>query len=74
MSRRIKLLYEDGVFKPLEPVDWLENQRNVEALIEEPQAVHPFAGWVGDMPDEDAKEMRRIIEEEFEQIDPDDWK
>lgn len=34
---------------------------------------HPIAECIGIMPDEDAEEMIKIIEEEFEQVDLDQW-
>jgi len=31
---------------------------------------HPLEGWIGILPDEDADEMRRAVESEFEQMNP----
>jgi uncharacterized protein (DUF433 family) len=48
-----------------------------EALYEEANgadSAHPLASYVGTLPDEDAEEMLRVIEDEFERIDPDDWR
>jgi predicted DNA-binding antitoxin AbrB/MazE fold protein len=75
MSRRITLVYEDGVFKPVEPVTDIPEHGRVEAILGSPfPPGHPFEGWVGGLSDEDAAEMIRVIDEEFEQIDPNDWK
>jgi hypothetical protein len=37
------------------------------------QNAHPLADVIGIMPDEDAEEMLRIVEEEFEEVDAGEW-
>lgn len=34
---------------------------------------HPLKGLCGILPDDDAEEMLRIVEEEFEKVDINEW-
>ena len=75
MTRSIEALYEEGVLHPLEPLEGLADHSRVRLTIELGDALdHPLASYVGTLPDEDAEEMLRIVEEEFERIDPDAWR
>jgi hypothetical protein len=61
------------VLKPLQPLEGLaENDRVTLTLEEAPRPL--ITDVVGIMPDEDAREMMRIIDSEFGSVDPDDWK
>jgi len=51
-----------------------ENERVRLTLQSEQAAGHPFEGWVGTLPDDEAREMIRVIEDEFERVNPDEWK
>jgi predicted DNA-binding antitoxin AbrB/MazE fold protein len=73
MQETIETVYENGVFRPLKPVAGIADHRRVTITITSVEP-HPLADCVGIMPDEDADEMRRIIQDEFERVDPDDWK
>lgn len=74
MRKTVKARYAGGVFRPDEPVDWLEENRSVTVIVDVPDRRAPLDGWVGGLSDEDAREMLGTIEQEFEQVDPDDWK
>lgn len=75
MTRRIEALYENGILRPLEPIEGVaEHSRLTITLEMEGVRPHPFADLVGTLPDEDAREMMQVIEDEFERIDPDEWK
>ena len=60
MMRKINAVYEGGVLRPLESLD-------VEP------AGNALADCIGTLPDEDAAEMRRIVESEFEQVNLREW-
>jgi predicted DNA-binding antitoxin AbrB/MazE fold protein len=68
----LEAVYESGVLRPLRPLNLPEHTR--VRLIVEPAPEHPLADCIGIMPNEDAEEMRRIIEQEFEQVNPDEWR
>lgn len=68
----VEAIYESGILRPLHPLELPEHTRvrlRVELVPE-----HLLADCVGIMPNEDAEEMRRIIEQEFEQVNPDEWR
>ncbi|GBC76302.1 hypothetical protein HRbin07_00501 [bacterium HR07] len=74
MSQTIEAIYEDGVLRPLKPLKNLREHSRVKITIEAEATVrHPLAECIGILSDEDAAEMRRIIEEEFERVDVREW-
>jgi predicted DNA-binding antitoxin AbrB/MazE fold protein len=73
MRQTIDAIFEKGVLRPLEPVPWLPDRRRVRITIVDDQ-VRDLQACIGTLPDEDAAEMRRIIEDQFERVNPDDWK
>jgi predicted DNA-binding antitoxin AbrB/MazE fold protein len=74
MTRTIDAVYENGTLRPLEPIGWLAENARVTVTVHAQPESKPLAGWVGGMSDEDAREMREIIEAEFGRVNPDDWK
>jgi predicted DNA-binding antitoxin AbrB/MazE fold protein len=72
-TRVIEAVYEDGAIRPLKPVKGLADHTRLRVTIEVIRP-HPLAECVGVLSDEDAAEMKRMIEEEFEQIAEDEWK
>jgi predicted DNA-binding antitoxin AbrB/MazE fold protein len=74
MQKTIEAIYENGVLRPVQPLDWLEEKRQVTVTVTTPDPQGPLNGWVGGISDEDATLMRRVIDEEFGQVNPDDWK
>ena len=66
MTRRIDAIYESGVLRPLQALDGLAEHTRVRVTIETVDSEDiGLAACVGILPDEDAEEMRRIIEREF---------
>ena len=75
MTQVIEAIYENGVLRPTEPLEGIREHERVTLSVSAPRATKPsILDCFGIMPDEDAEEMRRIIEAEFDQIDPDEWK
>lgn len=74
MQRTIEAIYSNGVLRPLAPVDFLDENGRVTLTVTVPDGERPLAGWVGGLSDADAKEMLRVIDAEFEQVNPDEWK
>jgi len=66
-AKVIEAVYEGGVIRPLQPVQGLAEHTRLRITIEELPA-HPLAECMGVLSDEDAVEMKRIIEEEFERV------
>ncbi|MDW8140872.1 MAG: antitoxin family protein [Candidatus Bipolaricaulota bacterium] len=74
MAQTIEAIYENGILRPLKPLENLKEHSKVRVTIEaEVTTMHPFVTCIGILPDEDAAEMRRIIEEEFEKVDLREW-
>ena len=74
MQQTIVAVYENCVLRPLQPLDWLEENTRVTVKFETQEQVHPLENCVGILPEEDAREMRDAIKEAFGKVNPDDWK
>ena len=72
MTRTLDAVYENGVFRPVEPLEGIDENSRVRIQVDTGTR-HPLADAIGILSDEDAAEMRRLIEEEFETIDARDW-
>jgi predicted DNA-binding antitoxin AbrB/MazE fold protein len=59
--KTIKAIFENGVLRPVEPIEEIDDQSQVTITLETPNARRPRDGWVGGLSDEDASEMRRVI-------------
>lgn len=74
MTRTINAIYEGGVLRPLETLEGIAEHARLTLTVESVQASRDGVGdCVGILPDEDAAEMRRIIEDEFERVDQGEW-
>jgi predicted DNA-binding antitoxin AbrB/MazE fold protein len=73
MQKTISAVYENGALRPLEPLTWLSEHAEVEVTIVTASPLRPWASCVGILPDDDAKEMKKIIDGEFEKVDLNDW-
>ncbi len=67
--RAVEAIYKRGILRLLEPLEGFPERCKVKVTVEvtEPQT-RPLSDCVGILPAEDAEEMRRIIEEEFERV------
>ena len=74
MQKTIDAIYENGILRPLKPLDWLPEHRRVKVTVTTNEKPHPLDHVIGSLSDEDARELEQIIEEEFEKVDPNDWK
>ena len=74
MSKTIEAVYENGVLRPLSPIKGLKKHQKVSITLGKPlKGKHPLAGLCGILPDKDAAEMLKIVEDEFEKVDVDEW-
>lgn len=51
-----------------------EIDREIHRILTSPEKDNPILKFAGILSNEEAKEMRDIIEEEFEKVNPDEWK
>ncbi len=74
MMQKINAVYEGGVLRPLQSLDGIAEHARVRLTVESVEpAGNALADCIGTLPDEDAVEMRRIIESEFEQVNLREW-
>jgi predicted DNA-binding antitoxin AbrB/MazE fold protein len=75
MTVRVDAVYENGVLRPRERIDGLAEHARVQITVEtQGPGHHPLSRCMGTLPDEDAAEMTRIVDAEFEGVNPDDWR
>lgn len=74
MIRSVRAIYENGVFRPLESLEGLQERAAVRLRVEEvPAGDGRLSDFAGLWNREDADEITAIIEAEFEQVDPREW-
>ncbi len=74
MTKIIEAVYEEGLLRPLSPIKGLRSRQKVRITLDTSlKQKHPLAGLCGTLPDEDAAEMLKGIEDEFEKVDMSEW-
>ena len=74
MTRTVEAIFENGVLRPLNELEGVEEHDKVIITIEKVEPVrNPLLKYAGIMSDEEAREINQIIEDEFERIDPNGW-
>ncbi|MGR3311589.1 MAG: antitoxin AF2212-like protein [Candidatus Brocadiales bacterium] len=75
MTKTIHAIYEHGILRPLEPIEGIKENTKVEVtLTVEKEVSHPILRFAGILSEEEANRMLQIVEDEFEGINPDEWK
>ncbi|MBI3815853.1 MAG: antitoxin family protein [Nitrospinae bacterium] len=75
MTKTIHAIYEHGVLRPLNHIEGLEENTELELTIStEKRESHPILRFAGIISNEEADEMMKVIEDEFERINLDEWK
>lgn len=74
MTKTIDAIYEGGVLRPLESLEGIAEHAQVRVTLEivTPEG-NGLYDCIGILPDEDAADMRRIVESEFEKVNLDEW-
>jgi len=73
MKKTLDAVYENGVFRPLRRPEGLAEHRKVTLTVTAEEAPCSLADVSGRISLDNAKEMRDIIEREFERVDPREW-
>jgi predicted DNA-binding antitoxin AbrB/MazE fold protein len=73
MKKIIHAIYENGVLKPVEPLEDIAENSEVELSVQYPPSSKSIKDVFGILPKQDADEMRKIVEEEFEKVDLNEW-
>lgn len=67
--------YEHGILRPLEPIEGIGENTEVEVTITVKQKeLSPILRFAGILREEEADKLLRIVEEEFEKVYLDEWK
>lgn len=73
MTKTIQAVFEDGVLRPLEPIEGIRENTEVEITIAFKQKeVSPILRFAGILSEEEANRMLKVVEEEFERVNPDE--
>lgn len=73
MKKEIHAIYERGILRPLEPLEGIPEHSELELTIQSLPARRVLNDLIGVLPKQDADEMRKIVEEEFEKADLNEW-
>lgn len=81
MTQHIKAIYENGVLRPLQPLQGVADHARVDVTVNTSELSHSsktcpdmdVRACIGTLSDKDAAEMTRIIADEFEKVDERDW-
>ena len=64
-SQTVEAIYEDGVSRPLTALEGLTEHCKVKVTVESEEITsHPLLRFAGVLSDDEAAELRRIIEDE----------
>ncbi|MBI4378783.1 MAG: antitoxin family protein [Nitrospinae bacterium] len=75
MIKTIHAIYEHGVLRPLKPIEDIKENTKVEVTISiEKEVSHPILRFAGILSDDEADKMMKTVEDEFEWINPNEWK
>lgn len=77
IARTIKAIFENGVLRPLQPLEGVPEHTRVDVTVvsaDPGENGKPgLRACIGSISDADAGEMRRAVDEEFERVDDRDW-
>jgi predicted DNA-binding antitoxin AbrB/MazE fold protein len=68
MTKTIEAIFENGVFRPVQPLVGVKEHEKVRVTFTAAGSARPLAGWTGGLSDDDALAMREAIAEEFERV------
>jgi predicted DNA-binding antitoxin AbrB/MazE fold protein len=69
MPRTIEVIYEDNVLKPLKAIEGLKEHERMVAILYPRSSKAGLQKLVGTLTHEEAEAMRKLIDEEFEEIE-----
>lgn len=65
MAITVRAIYQDGIFKPLEPIS-LNDNTSVHLVV---STDNPFLKFAGILDSSEAENMMKMVEQEFERIE-----
>jgi len=73
MKETLLAVFENGVFRPLKRPQGLPEGCEVTLTVTVDEGSSSLADFAGRISSDDAQEMRKVIEREFERVDPGQW-
>jgi len=73
MKETLEAVYENGVFRPLKRPEGIAEHRQVTLTVTAEGKPSSLADVAGRISPDDAREMREIVEREFERVDAREW-
>lgn len=71
----IHAIYRNGLLNPIGSIEGIMDDTEVEITISPVKgAVHPLMRFAGILSAEDADSMLKVVEDEFEKVNLNDWK
>ena len=76
MTRIIDVIYENGVLKPIKPLEGLDEHRRIRVTLsdDDTSTSRAMEECFGRISPENASKMEAAIEEAFERVNLDDWR
>ena len=72
-EKNVQAIYEHGVLRPLNPLEGIAENSEVELTIQSLPTRHALKDLFSTLPKEDADEMRKVVDQEFEKVDLSEW-
>lgn len=72
MARAIEVIFEDNVFKPIKPVEGMNEHERMIAIISRRSDKKGLRDLAGTISQDEAREMMTVIDQEFGHIEG-DW-
>jgi predicted DNA-binding antitoxin AbrB/MazE fold protein len=69
MAKAIEVIYENNVFKPLGPVEGIEEHERMVAIFSRHPAKKGLRKLAGTLTHTEARAMEKCIDEEFENVE-----
>ncbi len=74
MTKTIQAIYKYGILRPLEPIEGIREDTEVEITIAFKQKeLSPTLRFAGILSEEEANRMLKVVEEEFERVNLNEW-
>jgi len=73
VKKTVQAVYENGVFRPLKRPEGIAEHRQVTLTVTAEEQPSSLADLAGRISADDAEDMRRIVDREFERVDLREW-
>ena len=72
MSKAIEVIFEDNVFKPITPVEGIQEHERMIAFVTRRSNKEGIRKLAGTLSHDEARDMQKIIDQEFGKVEG-DW-